>query len=38
MRLINWLRDLYDTWNRNRLYKKKIKKLKAKDPFIYKNF
>lgn len=33
--MIQWLRDLYETWKFNREFDKKKKELLKKDPFIY---
>lgn len=38
MKLIKYFKDLYKNYKRNKLYKKKIKELKKRDPFTYKNF
>lgn len=38
MKLVNYIKSLYRDYKRNRLYKKKIKELKKRDPFTYKNF
>ena len=38
MKIINYLKNLYRNYKRNRLYKKKIKELKKREPFSYKNF
>ena len=38
MRLLNYLKNLYKNYKKNRLYQKKIKELKKRDPFSYKNF
>jgi len=36
--IINWIKLKYQNWKRERAYKKKIKELKKRDPFTYKNF
>ena len=36
MFIINWLRNLWIEYKMLRAYKKKIKELKKRDPFIYK--
>jgi hypothetical protein len=33
--MLKWLRKLVDKFKTNREYKRKLKKLKEKDPFIY---
>ena len=38
MKLINFIKNLIFKWKQNRKYKKKLKELKKRDPFIYKNF
>lgn len=38
MRLFNYLKNLYVNYKKNKLYQKKIKELKKRDPFSYKNF
>lgn len=38
MKIINWFKKLYYSWKREIEYKKKIKELKKRDPFNYKNF
>ena len=38
MKIINYFKNLYRNYKRNKLYKKKIKELKKRDPFTYKNF
>lgn len=38
MRLIKYIKNLYVKYKKNRLYKRKIKQLKKRDPFTYKNF
>ena len=38
MKIINYIKKLIRDWKRNREYKKKIKELKKRDPFHYKNF
>jgi len=34
--MINWIKKKYKDWKMERLYKKRIKELKKRDPFIYK--
>ena len=31
-----WIKKKYNEWKLNRLYKKRIKELKKRDPFVYK--
>lgn len=38
MKLIRAIKNLLNRWKQNRRYKKKLKELKKRDPFIYKNF
>ena len=38
MKLIKFIKNLIFKWKQNRKYKKKLKELKKRDPFIYKNF
>lgn len=38
MKVVNYLKNLYKSYKKRKLYKKKIKELKKRDPFIYKNF
>lgn len=38
MRLINWIKLQIWRWKKNREYERKIKELKKRDPFNYKNF
>lgn len=38
MKLINWIKDKIYQFKKEREYKKKIKELKKRDPFTYKNF
>ncbi len=35
-KLFFWLKDKYYEWKTHRKIKKKLKKIKSKDPFIYK--
>ena len=37
-KLFSALKKLYINWKRDREYKKRIKELKKRDPFNYKNF
>ena len=37
-KLFSMLKKLYNNWKRDREYKKRIKELKKRDPFNYKNF
>jgi len=34
--MINWLKEMYATYRLNKRYKKKLKEMKKRDPFIYK--
>jgi len=34
--MINWIKKKYKEWKMERLYKKRIKELKKRDPFVYK--
>ncbi len=34
--MFNWIKKKYNEWKLNRLYKKRIKELKKRDPFVYK--
>tara|TARA_B100001939_G_scaffold8799_1_gene8009 strand:- start:4994 stop:5101 length:108 start_codon:yes stop_codon:yes gene_type:complete len=34
--MINWIKKKYKDWKMERLYKKRIKELKKRDPFVYK--
>jgi hypothetical protein len=34
--MINWIKKLYYSLKKNYKYKQKMKKLRKKDPFIYK--
>ena len=36
--MIKWLKNKYWAWKKEREYQKKIKELKKRDPFTYKNF
>lgn len=36
-RLFRKLREIYKNWKLKRQFKKKIKELRKRDPFIYKN-
>ena len=36
--MIKYIKQLYKKWKRDREFKKKIKELKKRDPFIYTNF
>ena len=38
MNIIKFFRNKYSQWKRNREYKRKLKQLKERDPFTYKNF
>jgi hypothetical protein len=38
MKIIEYFKSLIRNWKRNREYKKRIKELKKRDPFNYKNF
>ena len=38
MKLINWIKDKIYQYKKEKEYKKKIKELKKRDPFTYKNF
>jgi len=38
MKLIKFIKNLYFKYRQNKRYKKKLKELKKRDPFIYKNF
>jgi hypothetical protein len=33
--MISWIKNLYYNWQKVREYKKRIKELRKKDPFIY---
>jgi len=36
--IIQYFKNLYRKWKNNREYKRRIKELKKRDPFTYKNF
>ena len=38
MNIIKFFKNKYSQWKRNREYKRKLKQLKERDPFTYKNF
>lgn len=38
MRILKLLKGYYTAWKVSRAYKKKIRELKNRDPFNYKNF
>jgi len=38
MKLIKYIKSLYVNYKRNRKYKQRIKELKKRDPYNYKNF
>ena len=38
MKIVNYLKNLIKTWKENRRYKRRLKELKKRDPFTYKNF
>ena len=38
MKIFNYIKNWYTTYKKNKLYNKKIKELKKRDPFSYKNF
>jgi hypothetical protein len=38
MKFIQWIKGLIYNWKMERRYKKKIKELKKRDPYTYKNF
>lgn len=33
--MISWIKNLYYSWRKKREYKKRIKELRKRDPFIY---
>jgi hypothetical protein len=37
-KIIEWFKAKIWLWKKRRQYKKRIKELKKRDPFIYKNF
>jgi len=38
MNIINWIKDKIYQYKKEKEYKRKIKELKKRDPFTYKNF
>lgn len=36
--IIKYIKRIYRNWKRNREYNRRIKELKKRDPFTYKNF
>jgi hypothetical protein len=38
MNILNWFKRKYFSWKREKEYQKKLKELKKRDPFNYKNF
>lgn len=36
--MINWIKKKYKAWKANREFQRKLKILKKRDPFRYKNF
>lgn len=38
MKIIRYFKKLYSNYKKTKLYNKKIKELKKRDPFSYKNF
>lgn len=38
MKLIKYIKSLYINYKRNQKYKQRIKELKKRDPYNYKNF
>jgi len=38
MRLIKWIKEKYNDFKREKEYQKKLKELRKRDPFNYKNF
>ena len=38
MKIINWIKDKIRTFKRERKFKKRLKEMKKRDPFTYKNY
>lgn len=38
MRLIKWIKEKYNDYKREKEYQEKLKELRKRDPFNYKNF
>lgn len=38
MKFLDTIKNLFKTWKKKREFKKKIKELQKRDPFIYKNY
>jgi hypothetical protein len=34
--MITWLKQLLQRWRMERMYRKRLKKMRGRDPFIYK--
>ena len=34
-RLINWVKNKYNTWKHKKIVKKRLEEIKKRDPFIY---
>jgi hypothetical protein len=32
---MNWLKKIISSWNEHRLYQKRLKEMRKKDPYIY---